>query len=135
MPEEIVSQQKQYWAGSIGARSSEKVLAHMAAVVDNSDYDWIRQFRFPTVPRQGLPFRQYGLVTWLQAHYKERLEADEVRELSRRVQEVNVTERKKASYLQRKEFVTRYCPRLLLRMVRRIIHKRMAISAASQSKV
>jgi hypothetical protein len=123
MPQEVVDQKKQYWAGSIGARVNEKVLAHMAGVVEASDYRWIRQFKFPTTPRLGLPFRQYGLVKWLEVHYKRTLEAEEVRELSRRVDQVNAAQKQKASYLRRKQLVTRYCPRILLRAARRLLRR------------
>ncbi len=38
MPEEVVGQKKGYWAGSLGIRTNDRVLAHMAAAIDDSDY-------------------------------------------------------------------------------------------------
>ncbi len=119
MPEEVVDQKKGYWAGSLGTRSSEKILAHMAAVVDSSDYRWIRQFKFPGPPIADLPFRQYGLVKWLQANYKERLDAHEIAEFSRQVLEVSEVEQSRARRTRRKELIYRYCPHGAIHTARR----------------
>lgn len=120
MPEEVAGQKKGYWAGSLGTRANDKVIAHMAAVVDNSDYRWIKEFKFPAEPTADLPFRQYGLVKWLQANYKERLDAQEIRELSQKVHHVSAAEEKRARDTRRKELVYRYCPRGIIRTARHV---------------
>ncbi|GEM_PF-512364 len=120
MPEEVAGQKKGYWAGSLGTRTNEMILAHMAAAVDDSDYKWIRQFEFPAPPIADLPFRQYGLVKWLQANYKQRLDAREIEELSQRVAQVNAMEKKRVRDARRKELVYRYCPHPLISTARRM---------------
>lgn len=120
MPDEVTGQKKTYWAGSLGTRTSPKVVAHMQAVVDDSDYKWIRQFEFTQKPTADLLFRQYGLVKWLQANYKERLNAYEIRELSQGVQQVSATERRQVQTARRKELICRYCPRGAINMARRM---------------
>ena len=120
MPEEVAGQKKGYWAGSLGTRTNDKVVAHMAAVVDNSDYTWIRQFEFPGTPASDLAFRQYGLVKWLQANYQEHLDARQIEEFTQQVERINATERKRARDARVKEIVYRYCPRRLVGAARRI---------------
>ncbi len=110
MPEEIVTQRKTPWAGSHDIRTNPQVLTHMTAAVDGSDYRWIRQFEFPHKPQVDLVFRQYGLVKWLQANYKEQLDAGEIREFTRKVRESNALEEKTASVVRLKEVIKWHLP-------------------------
>jgi asparagine synthetase B (glutamine-hydrolysing) len=120
MPEEVVSQKKGSWAGSLGTRTNAKVLAHMAAVVDDSAYRWIREFEFPGRPSDDLPFRQYGLVKWLQTNYKEWLDSQEIREFSQKVRELNATMKRRARELQYKGLIHRFLPYAVIRRARRV---------------
>lgn len=110
MPEEIVTQKKVPWAGSMGTRGNELVVRHMQGVVENSDYRWITGFEFVTPPIVDLLFRQYSLVKWLQANYKESLDQQEIRDLSRQLREFNDVERKTAMVRHRKERIKRLLP-------------------------
>lgn len=120
MPEEVVSQKKGYWAGSLGTRTNEKILAHMAGVVDSSDYRWIKQFEFPREPFADLPFRQYGLVKWLQVNHREQLDTREIEQLTQQVADINAAERKRARDTRLKEAMYRYCPHFMIRTARRL---------------
>lgn len=120
MPEEVTGQKKGYWAGSLGTRVDENVLAHMTDVVDRSDYRWVRQFEFLSTPPADLLFRQYGLVKWLQVNYQERLEDQEIQELSRKARERSAMEKKTASALRRKELIKRYSPAFLRRTAKQV---------------
>ncbi len=120
LPGEVCGQKKGFWAGSHGIRTNEKVLTHMAAVVDGSDYAWIRRFEFSTAPCADLPFRQYGLVKWLQTNYKNRLDPYEIRVLSRQVEEFNKSERLASLPQRRKEAIKRFIPPIALPLVHRI---------------
>jgi hypothetical protein len=120
LPAEVCGQKKEFWAGSHGIRTSEKVLAHMTAVVDSSDYMWIRRFEFPMTPCADLPFRQYGLVKWLQANHKKHLDLAEIRNLSRQVEEFNRMERVALLPLRCKEAIKRFIPPIALPLAHRI---------------
>jgi hypothetical protein len=120
MPKEVTEQKKGYWAGSLGTRANEDVLAHMSAAVDQSDYRWVKAFAFPVTARADLLFRQYGLVKWLPVHYKERLDASEIEELAQKAQEVSAAEIQRYRAARRKELAYRYCPHGLIRAARRI---------------
>lgn len=120
MPEEVSGQKKGFWAGSLGTRTNEKVLSHMAATVDNSDYRWIKQFEFPNEPPADLPFRQYGLVKWLQVNFKERLTSQEISEFSQRTRETSAAEIMRVRNARRKELVYRFCPHGMIRAARRV---------------
>jgi asparagine synthetase B (glutamine-hydrolysing) len=120
LPEEIYGQKKEFWAGSHGIRTNEKVLTHMATVVDNSDYAWIRRFEFSMRPCADLPFRQYGLVKWLQTNHKKQLDSREIHDLSRQVEDFNRMEKAASLPQRRKEAVKRLIPPIALPLVRRI---------------
>jgi hypothetical protein len=120
MPQEVWGQKKEFWAGSHGIRANEKVLAHMKAAVDESTYAWIRRLRFPATPCADLPFRQYGLVKWLQANYKKQLDADEIRVFSRQVDDFNETEEAAAAPRRRKEAIKRLIPPVAWPLAHRI---------------
>ncbi|MBA3585569.1 MAG: hypothetical protein H0W36_13805 [Gemmatimonadetes bacterium] len=85
MPPTVSEQKKAPWAGAHGMRDNPKVLQHMEAVVDGSDYRCLRDIRFRRQPRDNLPFRLYGLVRWLERNHAERLSPADVRELERAV--------------------------------------------------
>ncbi len=125
MPREIVEQKKGYWAGSLGTRTDDKVRAHMAAVVDHSDYRWIKNFAFPCDPIADLPFRQYGLVKWLQVNYREHLSRKEIETFRQQVAQANVAETKRARDERLKKLVYRYCPGGLIRTARRMRNRRL----------
>jgi len=120
MPEEVVGQKKGYWAGSLGIRTNDKVLAHMASAIDDSDYTWVRQFEFPSQPYADLLFRQYGLVKWLQVNYKEHLDTREIQDLSRKVQQASAAGKQRAINTRRRELLYRYCPHGVIRTARRM---------------
>jgi hypothetical protein len=120
LPEAVSGQQKEFWAGSHGIRTNQKVLAHMAAVVDNSDYAWIRRFEFPATPCADLPFRQYGLVKWLQVNYKRQLDLHERRDWAQRIEQFNREEKAASLPYRRKEAIKRLIPPIVLPLVRRI---------------
>ena len=86
MPAIVSEQKKAFWAGAHGTRNNPKVLQHMNAVVDRSDYRCLRNIRFPSEPRDDLPFRLYGLVRWLESNHAERLSPAEMREFERAVE-------------------------------------------------
>ncbi|MBN1353773.1 MAG: hypothetical protein JW994_03785, partial [Candidatus Omnitrophica bacterium] len=65
MPEKITKQIKVPWAGSLGIREDKNITSHMRHVIDSSEYNWIREFKFYKEPNTGLLFRQYSLVKWL----------------------------------------------------------------------
>lgn len=90
MPAIVSEQAKAYWAGAHGTRRNPKVLQHMNAVVDRSDYRCLRDIRFPLQPRVDLPFRLYGLVRWLEANHAERLSPADVRDLERSVDRLKI---------------------------------------------
>jgi hypothetical protein len=121
MPEIIAVQRKSPWAGSLGERTNEKMIAHMSAVVDNSDYSWIKQFQFATDVQQGLLFRQYSLVRWLEANYRKGLSPQEIQEFSRAVRESNGVEERLASATRFKETVKWYFPPAALSFARRVM--------------
>ncbi len=123
MPEEVVGQKKGYWAGSLGIRTNDTVLAHMAAAIDDSDYTWVRQFEFPSPPYADLPFRQYGLVKWLQVNYKERLDAREIEECREQVVRTNAAERRRARDARVQGIVRRYCPGSVIAAAQRMRDK------------
>ncbi|MBM4030102.1 MAG: hypothetical protein FJ280_32590, partial [Planctomycetes bacterium] len=116
MPEEIINQKKVPWAGSHGIRTDPQVVAYFTAAVDHSDYRWLREFAFPQKPQVDLLFRQYGLVKWLQAHYKPCLTAAEIRQFSQQVRELNASEHQAAAALRRKETLKSYCPPVAVRL-------------------
>jgi hypothetical protein len=120
LPVEVCGQKKEFWAGSHGMRTSERVLAHMTAVVDRSDYMWIRQFEFPVTPCADLPFRQYSLVKWLQTNYKKQLDPCEIRDLSGQVEEFNRMEEAALLPQRRKEAIKRFIPPVVLPLAHRI---------------
>ncbi len=120
MPEVVYTQRKGFWAGSHGIRTNEQVLGHLAHVVDESDYHWIREFEFPRRPSPDFPFRQYELVRWLEVNYKERLDAGEIQEFSRQVREFNATEKKIAAALWLKETIKWYFPPAAISLARRV---------------
>lgn len=118
IPEIVAVQKKVPWAGSLGERTNEKLAAHMNGVIDNSDYSWVREFKFFTKVQDGLLFRQYSLVLWLEANYKQRLEQREVAELSRRIRTLNEAEERAAMALQRRESIRRLVPPIAIQAVR-----------------
>ncbi len=120
MPEEVAGQKKGFWAGSLGTRTNEKVLAHMTATVDDSDYAWVKQFQFPSEPPADLPFRQYGLVKWLQVNYKERLTPQEIGEFSQRALEASAAEMTRLKNARRRQLIYQYCPHDAIRAARRV---------------
>lgn len=120
MPEIVAVQKKSPWAGSLGERTDEKMIAHMNRVVDNSDYNWIRQFQFTAPVQAGLLFRQYSLVRWLEANHKGRLTNQEIREFSRTVDESNIQEQRLASTARFREMAQRYLPPAAIRFGRRV---------------
>ncbi len=120
MPEEVVNQAKVPWAGSIGIREDETVNDHMRATIEGSDHRWITEFTFPTPPAVALLFRQYELVRWLESHYKKKLDAAEISELSHRVCELNVAEETEARQRSRKERIKRLIPPFMVQAVRDI---------------
>ena len=67
---------------------NEKAVSHMKSVVENSCYAWITDFQFFGKPRNYVLFRQYGLVKWLEANYKARLDAREIQDFTRQVRDV-----------------------------------------------
>ena len=105
LPQEIVAQKKTPWSGTQGMMDNAKALRHMESVVENSAYAWITDFRFFGKPRNLLLFRQYGLVKWLQANYKARLDAQEIQDFARQVREFNAREAKAASTRHMKEAI------------------------------
>ncbi len=120
MPAEIVTQRKTPWSGTLGIQQSEAVTRHVRSVVDESDYRWIRRFEFAAPPRAQLWFRQYSLVKWLQANYKERLDARQTEEFIQQIDRINAAERKRARNARVSELVHRYCPRRLVGAARRL---------------
>ena len=123
MPEEIVTQRKTPWSGTLGIQQSEAAMRHVRDVVDQSDYRWIRTFEFVSPPRAQLWFRQYSLVKWLQVNYKQRLDGREIEELSQRVADINAAEKRRARQARRKELLYRYCPHPVIGAVRRVRNK------------
>jgi hypothetical protein len=120
MPEEVAGQKKGYWAGSLGTRTHQKVVAHMEAAVEGSDYKWIRQFEFTRTPTADLLFRHYGLAKWLEANHKEHLSGREIEEFTRQVAQISAAERKRAKDARLKEIVYRYCPHRIIGTARRL---------------
>lgn len=120
MPEEIVAQRKTPWSGTLGMHQSELVIRHVQEVVDQSDYRWIRDFRFATPPRAQLWFRQYSLVKWLQVNYKEQLAAGEIEKLTQKVAQINAAEKKRVRDARLKAFLYRYCPHRIIGAARRV---------------
>ena len=122
IPEIVANQKKAPWAGSLGIREDETVVAHMNAVVDNSDYRWIRDLTLQGRLEAGLLFRQYGLVKWLEANYKEKLDKAEVEDLQEEVRKQNALDAKEARKERTKESVREYVPRFMVRQAHRVIH-------------
>jgi asparagine synthetase B (glutamine-hydrolysing) len=52
LPDEIVTQHKTPWSGTLGIQQSETVTRHAQKVVDESDYQWIRRFEFVMPPKK-----------------------------------------------------------------------------------
>jgi asparagine synthetase B (glutamine-hydrolysing) len=123
MPEVVAVQKKSPWAGSLGERTDEKIIAHMAAVVNGSDYNWIKKFEFQTKVQDGLLFRQYSLVRWLQANYKQRLEPREIWDVLERVRDLNAVEEKVASILRRRENIKQFLPPIAIRATRAAVRR------------
>jgi asparagine synthetase B (glutamine-hydrolysing) len=123
MPEEVVTQRKTPWSGTLGIQQSEMVTRHVESVVDESDYRWIRRFEFVAPPRPQLWFRQYSLVKWLRANYKEHLSAKEIEQFTQQAVRISAEERKRAKDARRKELIHKYCPRRLAGAARRVKNK------------
>lgn len=124
MPEEVITQTKVPWAGSLGIREDTKVNDHMNAAIDASDHRWITQFTFPTPPATALLFRQYGLVKWLEANYKKKLHKAEVGELSVAVRQVNAADELDARRKRRKAQVKSLIPLFMLQAVQAVRRRR-----------
>jgi hypothetical protein len=110
LPREIVTQKKVPWSGSHGIMDNAKSVRHMESVVENSSYSWVTDFRFFGKPRNYVLFRQYGLVKWLEANYKARLEPREIQGFTRQVREFNAREGKVASTRHVKDTIKWYFP-------------------------
>lgn len=122
LPEVITEQKKIGWAGSLGMRDNETVINHMETVITESDYRWIREFTFPSKPRTRFLFRQYQLVKWLEANYKEKLDKAEVLEITERIREMNAQDEKQARHDGSREFFRQLFPPLLLKAGHKAIH-------------
>lgn len=125
MPEEVVTQRKVPWAGSLGIREDTKVNDHMNAAIDASDHRWITEFTFPTPPATALLFRQYGLVKWLEANYKKELDKAEVSELAAAVRRVNAADELEARRKRRKAQVKSLIPPFMLQAVQGVRRRRV----------
>ncbi|UCG56760.1 MAG: hypothetical protein JSU70_18075 [Phycisphaerales bacterium] len=120
MPDEVISQRKGAWGGSLGITNTKAVTTHMKTVVDNSDYRWIREFRFPSKPRPDLLFRQYGLTKWLRVNYKERLDGAELSGLLEKVRALNKLTKRQIA----REFAEQLRPPAVARVIRRFTYRR-----------
>jgi len=123
LPEEIVTQHKVPWSGTTGLMANEQVVRHMAAAVENSDYAWIKDFRSFQEPRNFLHFRQYGLVKWLEAHYRARLDPWEIQEFRRQVRAFNAQQGKIASVRRMKDTLKRYFPPAAINLGTRVQYR------------
>jgi asparagine synthetase B (glutamine-hydrolysing) len=124
MPQEIVMQQKVPWAGSLGIRDDQKVIDHMQAAIDASDYRWISGFTYPTPPVIGLQFRQYELVKHLEAAYKRKLDKAEIDKFSQDVRQLNAIDEATAQKAKRKAQLKSLIPPLALRAAEGVRRRR-----------
>ncbi len=132
MPEIVAVQKKSPWAGSLGERTNEKIVAHMNGVVEASDYNWIRQFQFLAGVQDGLLFRQYSLVRWLEANWKPRLGQQEMRDVRQKVREFNDAAEREWLAVQRKERVRRLIPPAALAIARKAKRRWMYTRPAAE---
>jgi hypothetical protein len=123
MPEIVAEQKKVPWAGSIGIRDDPKVVSHMQAAVQASDYRWVKDFEFPVPTRPGLLFRQYSLVRWLEANLDTKPSRDEVAHISCRIRQLDAADHEQARLTRSKERIRRLFPPVALDLARKIVRR------------